>query len=196
MPAMFLLRRPTPERIEAALAAGRRSGLSYAPIGISRPGASALPGYQLDVHRVSLGTGDACWEAAREAVRDWRMFALGWAEVLPRRAPVEEGTHVAVVASHLGFWSVHVARVVFRIEEEDRFGFAYGTTLEHAERGEEIFQVERDPATGEVSYALRAVSRPRSLLARLGYPYTRHAQARFRKDSGRAMQKACSKPRI
>jgi uncharacterized protein (UPF0548 family) len=189
---MFLLRRPTPAQIEAALAAAGRAPLSYSPVGISR---ARPPGYSLDGHRVRLGTGDACWDAAREAIRAWRMFALGWIELWPERAPIAVGNQVAVIASHLGFWSIHVARIVFLIEDENRFGFAYGTTLDHAERGEEIFQVERDSETGEVTYEIRAVSRPRSPLAWLGYPYTRYLQARFREDSGRAMQAACSAPR-
>jgi uncharacterized protein (UPF0548 family) len=60
----------------------------------------------------------------------------------------------------------------------------------HAERGEEIFEVFRGPETGEVGYRIRAASRPRAALARAGYPIVRVLQARFRRDSGEAMRKA------
>lgn len=46
------------------------------------------------------------------------------------------------------------------------------------------------PESGEVIYRIRTVSRPRALLARLGYPYTRLLQARFRRDSIPGMRQA------
>jgi uncharacterized protein (UPF0548 family) len=64
--------------------------------------------------------------------------------------------------------------------------------MNHAECGEEMFQVSLEPQTGAVSYSIRAVSRPRALLARLGYPVTRSFQARFRRDSAAAMTRATS----
>jgi hypothetical protein len=39
------------------------------------------------------------------------------------------------------------------------------------------------------------MSQPRHALARLAYPFTRHEQARFRRLSGIAMQRAAMKPR-
>jgi hypothetical protein len=56
--------------------------------------------------------------------------------------------------------------------------------------GGEIFKVSLRPGTGEVSYVIRAASRPRALLARLGYPVTRSLQARFRRDSAAAIARA------
>jgi hypothetical protein len=41
-----------------------------------------------------------------------------------------------------------------------------------------------------VTYTIRAVARPRALLARVGYPMARMIQHRFRVDSGRAMERA------
>jgi uncharacterized protein (UPF0548 family) len=70
------------------------------------------------------------------------------------------------------------------------FGFAYGTLVNHVEQGEEIFEVSLRPETHEVVYRIRAVSRPRAVLARLGYPAVRMFQARFRRDSGEAMRRA------
>jgi uncharacterized protein (UPF0548 family) len=101
---------------------------------------------------------------------------------------------VAVLVRHLGFWSLNACRVLERIGKpgDTTFGFSYGTLMNHAECGEEMFQVSLEPQTGAVSYSIRAVSRPRALLARLGYPVTRSFQARFRRDSAAAMTRATS----
>ena len=81
-----------------------------------------------------------------------------------------------------------IARVVYQLEESPaRFGFAYGTLPNHGEEGEEIFEVGFDPDSGDVTYNLRAASRPRAALARIGYPIVRALQARFRRDSARRM---------
>jgi uncharacterized protein (UPF0548 family) len=97
-----------------------------------------------------------------------------------------------VLIRHLGIWSLNGCRVVYPVGEREaaEFGFAYGTLSNHAECGEEIFKVTLHPGTGEVSYVIRAVSRPRAPLARLGHPVVRALQARFRRDSTRAMQRA------
>ncbi len=94
-----------------------------------------------------------------------------------------------MLVSHLGFWSLNGCRVVYGIgdRESREFGFAYGTLTNHGERGEEIFKVSLDRDSGAVSYTIRAVAQPRAALARLGYPLVRSLQARFRRDSARAM---------
>jgi uncharacterized protein (UPF0548 family) len=69
-----------------------------------------------------------------------------------------------------------------------KFGFAYGTLPAHAERGEERFLIETDDA-GRVWYDILAFSRPRHILARLGYPYVRRVQKRFARDSAAAVQR-------
>jgi len=97
---------------------------------------------------------------------------------------------VAILVRHLGFWSLNACRVVERLPTSAHrrvHGFSYGTLDEHAERGEELFAVELEPADGSVWYRIRAVSRPRSLVARLGYPLSRRLQRRFREDSGWSM---------
>jgi uncharacterized protein (UPF0548 family) len=68
--------------------------------------------------------------------------------------------------------------------------FSYGTLVNHAERGEELFEVALDAGTGEVTYRIRAASQPRAVLARLGYPLARMLQARCRRESAEAMQRA------
>jgi len=69
----------------------------------------------------------------------------------------------------------------------ERFGFAYGTLAEHAESGEERFTVEWNRDDDSVWYDILAFSRPRQMLARVGYPVSRSLQRKFAKDSKLAM---------
>lgn len=147
---------------------------------------------------VRWATARKVFTNAKEALLHWRHFDLGWVELFPRDAPIETGTVVAVMVNHLGFWSLNGCRIVYLIGERDsatQFGFAYGTLTNHAERGEEIFEVSIDPASQVVSYRIRAASKPRATLARIGYPFTRVLQARFRRDSLQAMQRAITSGR-
>jgi uncharacterized protein (UPF0548 family) len=96
---------------------------------------------------------------------------------------------VAVLVSHLGFWSLNACRIAYVIEEhggKEKYGFAYGTLPGHAAIGEERFTVEFDKNDGTVWYDILAFSRPKAL-ARLAYPFTRSLQWRFAKDSKAAM---------
>jgi uncharacterized protein (UPF0548 family) len=190
---VFLLANPTPKRIERFLAAQRNCTFSYREVGHSQKGAP--PGYRVDHNRVRLGEGRAAFARAVEAIRNWKMFDLGWVAVWPAAAPVEPGTTVAVRARHFGFWSLNACRVVYTIDEEGpvvRFGFAYGTLPDHAEQGEERFTVEWHHEDGSVWYDLFAFSRPNQPLARLGLPLARLLQRRFARDSKLAMARAAA----
>lgn len=163
--------------------------LSYAPVGLANDVES---GFTVDELATVVGAGDAAFARAKQALRDWAHVDLGWVEVLPRRAPVEPGTSVAVLARHVGCWSLNACRVVYLVGEDSQteFGFAYGTLANHAEKGEEIFKVTMRPDTGEVSYVIRAASMPHSPFVWLGYPVARMFQARFRRDSANAVRRA------
>ena len=127
------------------------------------------------------------------ALAEWRHFDFGWVELFPRSAAIEPGSVVAILVHHLGFWSMNGCRVVHAIGDRrtgPSFGFAYGTLTDHAEMGEEIFEVSLVPASEEVIYRIRAVSKARATLARIGYPFTRMLQARFRRDSITALRRA------
>jgi uncharacterized protein (UPF0548 family) len=71
----------------------------------------------------------------------------------------------------------------------EKFGFAYGTLAEHAERGEERFLVEWHQDDDTVWYDLLAFSKP-GPMARVGYPLARRLQKRFARDSKEAMKRA------
>jgi uncharacterized protein (UPF0548 family) len=79
-------------------------------------------------------------------------------------------------------WSLNACRVVYVIDEPERFGFAYGTLPNHIERGEERFLIERQ-SDDSVWYDILAFSQPRHPLVRAGFLYARRLQKRFARDS-------------
>ena len=187
---MFLIRRPSQSEIAAFLDQSRDLPLSYDPIGIAR---QTPKGFNADLASQVIGRGRETFEHAKDALSQWRHYEMGWVELFPRGAAIKPGTNVAVLVRHLGFWSLNGCRVVYGIgdiERETNFGFAYGTLTNHAEMGEEIFEVRLDPKSEEVIYRIQAVSRPRAAMAQIGYPIARYFQERFRRDSTRALQRA------
>ena len=186
---MFLARRPSQETIDRFTAQSRELPLSYNPVGIAE---GKPAGSDIDETLVSIGRGGKDFERAKAALVAWKHFDIGWVELFPKAASIVPGTVVTVLVHHLGFWSLNSCRVVYGLGNRDRgamFGFAYGTLANHAETGEELFQVFRHPESDEVMYRIRAVSRPRASLARIGYPIARALQERFRRDSADAMKR-------
>jgi uncharacterized protein (UPF0548 family) len=168
----------------------RHLPLSYDPIGIAR---QTPKGFNADLASQVIGRGRETFERAKDALGRWRHYEMGWVELFPRGAAIEPGTNVAVLVRHLGFWSLNGCRVVYGIgqkEHETNFGFAYGTLTNHAEMGEEIFEVRLEPESEEVIYSIQAVSKPHATMAQVGYPIARYFQERFRRDSTSALQRA------
>ena len=189
---MFLRRKPNGATVAGLLSLHETKPFSYSAVGSTQTDAPA--GYTADHNRISVGHGLDQFETAKAAIDAWKMFELDWIELFPSRPSVQAGTTVAVAIHHLGFWSVNISRIVYLVDEETRYGFAYGTSLCHSEEGEERFLVEYDKATGEVWYDLYAFSKPRHPLARIGYLIARHLQKRFARESLAAMKRACQNP--
>jgi uncharacterized protein (UPF0548 family) len=187
---MLLISKPSPERIREFLAAQENEAFSYSEVGASRQRAPA--GYTVDHNRIQLGEGAETFERAKRAVNAWKMFDIPWLEFCGPDGPVEAGMNVAVLVSHLKFWSLNACRIVYVVNEHgalERYGFAYGTLHQHGEIGEERFTVEFNPGDHSVRYDIYAFSRPH-LLPRFAYPFTRSLQKRFARDSMQAMLRA------
>ena len=187
---MFLLRKPSDLQIQAFITAQQQSNFSYSPVGITR--SATAQGYTMDHNRVQLGSGAQCFYAATAAIRRWKMFDLGWVHLFSDETPIKTGATVAVVINHLGFWSMNACRIAYVVEDHgrvERYGFAYGTLTEHAERGEESFTVEWNQDDDSVWYDILALSKP-GPMATLGYPLVRRLQKRFARDSKEAMKRA------
>ena len=184
---MFFARRPSAAVIERFLRESQHLPLSYAAPGLVRQPSSARG---VDEQVVAIGHGPIDFARAQHALASWRQFDLGWVELFPAGAAIAPGTTVAVLIRHLGFWSLNGCRVVYAVgaaEREARFGFAYGTLTNHAESGEELFEVFLDRQTDDVMYRIRARSWPQAPLACLGQPIVRALQERFRRDSAAVM---------
>jgi uncharacterized protein (UPF0548 family) len=189
---MFFLTKPSNARIQQQIDLWRNMPFNYAEVGQSLGPTPA--GYASNHGRIKLGHGEATFNKAVEALREWKMFDLGWANICWPAAPIEVGTTVAALASHFGFWSLHPARIVFLVDDDDgrtrRSGFAYGALRGHGKKGEETFIIEWRHADSSVWYDLRSFSRPGQLLTTLGHPVVRMLQKRFARESTQIMLKA------
>ncbi len=190
---MFSLQKPTESDVIEYLVAQRDQPFSYAQVGASRD--NPPNGFCVDHHRVLLGRGEETFDRARTAIQQWQMFPKEMLELFWPDSPIEVGTNVAVLFRAPLFWSLNPCRIVYVIDDDAegecvRFGFAYGTLPDHLECGEERFSVEWNRSTDEVFYDLFVFSRPQHVISRIGYPYARWQQARFRQLSGSAIQSA------
>jgi len=184
---MFFLHRPSEARIREILESQRTAGFSYTEVGATRT--SPAPGYNVDHERCLLGRGPEVFERARNAIQRWEMFHNGWTNLCWPDAPIESGITVAMLADYLGLYSLNFCRIVYVIDEPRKYGFAYGTLPDHVEAGEERFLVELLD-DGSVWFDLLAFSRAQHVLAKIASPLVRSLQRKFRRDAGRAMERA------
>src|SRR5207248_746162 len=132
---MVRFRTPSVDEIAAFLRRQADSTFSYPELGATR---GVIPsGYNVDRNHIVLGTGQLAFERAKAAVRAWKMFSLPWLRFHWPTVPIEAGANVAVRVEVAGLWFLNGCRVVYVVDEPQRFGFAYGTLLDHAESGEE-----------------------------------------------------------
>jgi len=144
---VFVATRPTSRTIDRFLTDSRTLPFSYQPTGLTQ---GAATGYKVDEMVVPIGHGAQDFDRAKAALAAWKHFDIGWLQAIPSSPVPEPGTVVAVVIRHFGFWSLNGARVVYVVGDRQsttRFGFAYGTLVNHAEAGEELFEVFVDPST-------------------------------------------------
>lgn len=182
---MFFTRQPSDQVVQRFIASQRELPFSYPDVGATLT--EPPDGYNVDHNRIQLGVGRVTFEKGVAALRGWKHFDLGWVKIVPTDVPVEVGATVAVQARTLGLWSLNACRIVYLLDraEDDlkaRFGFAYGTLPNHAERGEERFLIEWNK-DDSVWYDVYAFSRPQNPLARISAPYARRLQKRFAQQS-------------
>lgn len=192
---MLSLRKPSVQKIQQFVDDQRRSDFSYTSVGATATNPPA--GFVVDHTRVKLGSGEDTFLLARTTLEQWGQFQVGWVEACPSDTPIQTGEVVAVVAHVMGLWWLNAARIIYVIDEDGpvhRFGFAYGTLADHVESGEERFLIEWNQADDSVWYDILAFSRPRHVLARLGYPFVRMTQKRFARSSGAVMQQLAEQP--
>lgn len=181
---MFTLTEPSAHDVAAFISRQANQSFSYVEVGATQ--ANAPAGYTVDHNRVQLGHGAEIYQRAVKALQHWRQFDLGWVTIATEDVKIETGAVVAVKAWACGMWTLNACRVVYVVDQDGpltRFGFAYGTLLDHIERGEERFLIEWNRNDDSVWYDILAFSQPRHPLVRLGFPVARMMQKRFARDS-------------
>lgn len=184
------LRAPSGDAIAAFVRAHETTPLSYPEVGATRAGLPA--GYHVDRRKEIIGRGDQVFARARAAIDAWEMHRGAGVRVTPVEAP-REGLTIALVVRAAGVYTRSACRVVYRVEETDRMGFAYGTLRDHPVAGEERFLVERAP-NGDVTFELLAFSRPSSLVFRIAAPVTRRTQIALGGAYVEALRRAVTRP--
>jgi uncharacterized protein (UPF0548 family) len=180
---MLSLLRPSPQEIARFRERQLSAPFSYAEVGATRQ-ATPPPGYHVDRSDVIVGTDFA---GARAKLSSWAHFGspAGRIRVVPPAPEVEPGATVVLLGDHWGLHTLSACRVVYVEETPTRFAYAYGT-LEHAVRGEELFELEQT-RDGDVHFRLYAFSRPAHPLVKLGAPLARLLQKRAGREYGRAL---------
>lgn len=189
---MYSFRKPGGERIKRFIDSQSRLDFTYPFVGDTR-NEGRPAGFVVDHNRIHLGTGQDTFVAAKRALSAWQHYRFDWIELHRPDAELQPNQTVGVLARALGLWVLNACRIVYVIEEAEplhRFAFAYGTLPEHAETGEERFQVEWNTDDDSVWYDIFAFSRPNQLPAKLAYPYVRSKQKQFARDSKQVMQAA------
>lgn len=194
---MMSLRKPTDTEVAALIARERGAAFTYAEVGATAD--EPMPvGYAHDVYGTVLGRGEACFERAAAALARFANYPRAFTRIhADGNATPHAGLVFVAEIAHLGFHSQNGCRVITVVDELGpirRYGFAFGTLPSHEERGEERFVVSFDRVSDEVRYDVRAFSKPRGALARLGAPIARALQRRFQRETCEAMR-AASAPR-
>jgi uncharacterized protein (UPF0548 family) len=150
------LTRPAERR--AALAALAHTQLTYAEVGATE---GPLPAGAYHARReVAIGNAPGVFEAAASALLGWRMHRRAGFEVVASTPIATVGADM--IASLPGRFPIAVSvptRILTVVDEPDRAGFTFGTLPGHPVRGEERFEVRRDPH-GVVHLSIVAFSRP------------------------------------
>jgi uncharacterized protein (UPF0548 family) len=170
---VFRLTSASTDELGHILRLARAGGPTYTEVGATK--SVELPtGYRQDRRTRVLGS-PVDFDRARGGLRLWQAHEGAGARVFPA-STIVEGETVLVV---LGLGPLEViapCRIVYVLDEPDRFGFAYGTLPGHPECGEESFVVERDEQG--TTFHVTAFSRPAQFVARVGGPATRLVQLR------------------
>lgn len=184
---------PELNKINAFLKVQSNLPFSYSEIGRSKT--DFVAGFDNDYNKIFLGTGNAVWENAKKALQTWQQFPENWTKIHPNTALLKKGETVAVLFHLFGIWWLNSAKIVYTLADENRFGFAYGTLPGHVECGEECFWITKEN-DGRIYYHIRAFSRPRFWMAKIGYPLARWHQRKFVRQSMQRMYQLANQKNV
>lgn len=177
---------PSDSELAQFLDSRNAESLSYREVAATR--GKPVGGFDNDHNSIYLGKGDDIWLNAKNALTRWKQFPEPWTRIFQQTTRIEKDKTVAVLFQIFGFWWINSAKIVYTIDEAQRFGYAYGTLPGHLEKGEECFWIEKE-AGGAVYYHIKAFSRPAYWIVWAAYPLARHFQKRFVRQSLSTMKK-------
>lgn len=176
----FCLREPSVEQVQRLLQTQQTQSLTYDAVAATREG-DAPPGWPARGREVQLGKP---FDVAKEQLSRWHQYDLSWTSV-PVMPPIEPGQVFATVARTLGVWSINCCRIVYVIDEPDRFGYGIGTLPHHCETGEERFLLTRDGES--VTFEISSFSRANHWLVSVGWWYAERSIQRFLRQGTQRM---------
>lgn len=171
---------PTKAQLDTLIESQRSDELTYNKYNLQR--------FDHDKNQILLGSGNEIWAAAKQAMKQWAMFPDGWAQIYYQNPIFKKGDIVVMNARAFGIWWLNAARILTVLDDENHYGFAYGTLPNHVEMGEELFQISMNEH-GEVYYSITAFSKPRFWALRWTYPLSRYFQKKFVRDSLHKMKR-------
>ncbi|MGW0827680.1 DUF1990 family protein [Streptomyces sp. NPDC002845] len=160
---------------------------TYEDVGATLDG-RCPPGFHPLRVRSRIGEGVAVFTRATQALLSWEMHrevGVGITAEAPEAAP---GVDVTVT---LGGVIKAPCRVVWRVDEPRRVGWAYGTLPGHPECGEEAFVIDRT-GDGTVWLTVTAFSRGAKWYARAGGAATRGLQHAYARRCGAVLRRLCA----
>jgi uncharacterized protein (UPF0548 family) len=165
----FVFGRADDDALVAHAERARDLPFSYEVVGVTRDlSGGGINGFRVDRDGVDLGSDPEMFDAASDGLRQWVAHRGAGLRVTPADAPIATGVSIVVGITLPVLTVVAPCRIVWTVNEADRFGFAYGTLAGHPESGEESFVVAQT-ATG-IRFEVTAVSRPAGVVARSGAP--------------------------
>lgn len=171
----------------------RRAPFNFSDVGITnakqphRLDALRSQGWVVQTTRSRLGSGRRAYEEACRALHSWAHFCLPWAfvDLYDRKKDL-----VLVVAQCFGLWSINPLRITHVQHRRRSSSLAHTTLQGHQISGEERFSVEWDAKDDSVWYEIYTVSKPATLLSKIGCFAMRACQRAFVTGSTAAMQRA------
>jgi uncharacterized protein (UPF0548 family) len=174
---MLRLRRPAAEELARFLANANDADLSYAEVGATM-GSSQPVGYRIARYEHRLSPDASVFARAVNALRAWKAHVGAGVEIIPKDARVTVGASVLFGIRTASLWAAAPCRVVYVVDQQDRFSFAYGTLPGHPEQGE-VAMTDKRGEVGGVAFRIVSFSRTVDPLARIGSPVTQLIQRRL-----------------
>jgi uncharacterized protein (UPF0548 family) len=168
----------------------REAEPTYSEIGASLAGTEP-EGFYHDRYQIFLGRGAGTFQRAVNGLKAWKAHSAPGFRVYPQEETIRTGATVVVTLGAPFFALAAPCRIVRVIEEQARWGFAYGTLPGHPEQGEEAFVVSISPDE-KVLFEIAAFSRPRDVLVRISGPLGRAIQKSGSSCYLRALQRYVS----